>query len=186
MSLVPAIDPSPADWFVTAEGPWYVTATYGPPSLEMYARVSLERVDEGYAHPSYYPADDERILRSVLDSLGAYTVTRDTVHVGIWEGWGYSIPEGVRFKIPGREYALLTGPITDVLDPGSLGLDAGESATPHLIWPDDHAWFICWDTDEEWNFTIGGSAQAITEVVAGGKVVAEVVPYGTPEPGWTW
>jgi len=186
MSLIPATDAAPAGWFVAADGPWYVTATYGPPGLEMYARVSLERENEGFANPSFCPADHQRILTSVLHVLRAHTGTPTVVHVGVWEGWGYSEPEGVRFSIPGREYALLTGPITDVLDPASLGLAAGEEATPHLIWPDDQAWFVCWDTDEEWNFTIGGSAEAITQVVAGGEVVAEVVPYGTPEAGWTW
>ncbi|MBC7597297.1 MAG: hypothetical protein H7288_25820 [Kineosporiaceae bacterium] len=92
----------------------------------------------------------------------------------------------MRFAIPSRKYALLTGPLADVLDQKSLGLRPEESATPHLIWPDDQAWFICWDTDEEWNFTIGGSAHAIAEVVASGEVVAEIVPYGTAEEGWAW
>jgi hypothetical protein len=152
----------------------------------MYARVSLEREDEGLAYPSFYPADDRRILTSVLRTLSAHTSTPAVIHVGVWVGWGYSNPAGVRFEIPCREYALLTGPIADVLDPTSLGLARGETATPHLVWPDDRAWVVCWDTDEAWNFTIGGSAQAITAVLASGEVVGEVVPYGTPEPGWTW
>lgn len=153
---------------------------------DVRAGVALGREEQGFAYPAFYPAADERILTSDLHILRAHTSTPTVVHVGVWEGWGYSDPQGVRFSIPSREYALLTGPITDVVDPASLGLPAGQTATPHLIWPDDRAWFVCWDTDEERNFTIGGSAQAITQIVDGGEVVAEIVPYGTPEAGWTW
>jgi hypothetical protein len=182
MTLVPASDASPADWFVNADTPWYVKATYGPPGFEAYARVSLGRAESNEEDPSA----DVTILKSVIATLADHTTTPHTIHVGVWEGWGQSDPQGVRFEIPSRRYALLTGPAEDALDPSALGLDPHQTATPHLLWPDDRAWFIAWDVDEEWNFTVSGSAQSITALLEQENIIGTVVPYGTPEAGWSW
>lgn len=186
MSLTPATDTSPADWFVGADGPWYVTATYGPPGLAAYARVSLEREGEDFAFPTSDPADNDRVLSSVLATLSDHTSTPDVVHVAFWDGWDGFTPDGVRISIPSRGYVLMTGALMDACNPTWLGISPGTPELPSLIWPDDRAWFVCWDTDEMWNFSVGGSSQAITDLADSGDVQAEIVPYGTPEDGWTW
>jgi hypothetical protein len=182
MSLVPATDASPADWYVNADAPWYIKATYGPPGLQTYARVSLGRDECNEEDPSA----EITILRSVVATLVEHTTTPHQVHVGVWEGWGLPEPQGVRFEIHARRYALLTGPAMDALDPGALGLDPRRPAIPHLLWPADRAWFIAWDVDEEWNFTVGGSARAVAALLAQEDITGTVVPYGTPELGWNW
>lgn len=182
MTLVPATITSPADWYVNAEVPWYVKAVYGPPGFEAYARVSLGRAESNEEDPSAEVA----ILKSVIATLVDHTTTPDVVYVGVWEGWGYSDPPGARFEIPSRTYALLSGPAEDVLDPDALGLDTAQPATPHLLWPADRAWFIAWEVDEEWNFTVSGSAQSIAELLQQDGINGTVVPYGTPEAGWSW
>jgi hypothetical protein len=54
------------------------------------------------------------------------------------------------------------------------------------VCPRDQAWFVCWDTDEERRFPVGGPVQAIAELSTKPGVTAETVAYGTPEDGWTW
>lgn len=182
MVLAPAVDSSPAAWFVNAEGPWHVKATYGPPGLEAYARISLGRGQDG----SYYEAAEGAIFSSVLDTLIHRTTTPGRLWVGVWDGWGEAEVQGAHFAIPGREYVLLLGDVADLLDPKSYGLDAARVVIPHLVWPDDRAWFVCWDTDEDQRFTVGGSTAAIAELSRARDVTPETVAYGTPEEGWSW
>ncbi|MCL8250123.1 hypothetical protein AERO_01900 [Aeromicrobium fastidiosum] len=186
MSLLPTRDASEADWIVSAEGPWYVVGTYGPPVFETYARVALHRDDvtaHGYSH---HPADDKRILAAVLAILGDHTSTPDALNVAIWVGFGHSLPRAAHFEIPAREFALLTGTVEDALDPTSLDLEPGAIELPQMIWPHDRAWMVCWDVDEVNNFSVGGSAVALAQLQAADGVSAEIVPYGTPEDDWTW
>jgi hypothetical protein len=182
MALAPASDASPASWFVDADELWYVKGTYGPPGLAAYARVSLVRDEDG----AYYPADDLSIFAAVLDVLAAHTTVPHRLHVGVWDGWGAATVEGPHFSIPGRDYVLLTGDTADVLDPTSYGLGPEDIGIPHLVWPHDQAWFVCWDTDEDRRFTVGGSARAMAELSSRSGVTAQTVAYGTPEPGWSW
>jgi hypothetical protein len=180
MALAPASDASPAAWFVDPDERWYVKATYGPPGLAQYARVTLIRDEDG----AYYEADDLSVFTAVLEVLSAHTATPEHLYVGVWRGWGEATVQGPLFSIPSREYVLLTGSAADVLDPTSYGLDPDRAATPHLVWPQDQAWCVSWDTDEDRRFSVGGSAEAITTLWSKGGV--EVVAYGTPEPAWTW
>lgn len=182
MGLRPSTDTGPADWYVNADVQWYVKAAYGPPGLQTYARISVDRERQGEDDPPI----ETKILRSVLYALADHTTTPEQVHVGIWEGWGYPNPPGARFSIYARTYALLAGPVEHVLDYEAMGLDVETTATPRLIWPNDRTWFIAWDTDEEKNFTVAGSELAITAVLALPNVIGTDVPYGAPEAGWSW
>jgi hypothetical protein len=139
MALAPAPGASPSPWFVDADEPWYVKAAYGPPGLAAYARVSLDRDQDG----AYYPADDMSIFAAVLDVLAAHTTVPRRLHVGAWAGWGAATVEGPRFSIPAREYVLLTGDTPDVLDPTTYGLGPEEIGIPQLVWPYDRAWPGC-------------------------------------------
>jgi hypothetical protein len=163
VSLRPEDHASAADWFVDAAASWWVKATYGPPGYESYARVMFDLT-------AAQADSDARLMSTVLDILVPHTSTPQLVYVGVWEGWGHSIPAGARFGIragsyPERVYALLSGPVTSALDPASLGLTPGHTATPHLVWPADRAWFVASDVDPDW-FTVAGSGAAIRDLLA--------------------
>ena len=191
MTLHPASDATPAAWIVGADEPWHVVATYGPPGLEAYARVSIAADDE---HPweiddlATYVDPDRRRWEDVVRVLAGFTSSPGRVHVGLWVGGNPALESRVHVASPGREYALLTGSVDDCLDRRSLGrpVSFGPYDIADLVWPDDRAWVISWDTDEEAHYTVGGSRDAIDAVLSIDGLRGSVVPYGTPEPDWNW
>ena len=74
---------------------------------------------------------------------------------------------------------LFTGPVKALRDAPALaryGSAAGLAQEPHLVWPEDHAWCVACDVDEEIEFTVGcfgDASQALvaTAVLAGGHRV---------------
>ena len=58
---------------------------------------------------------------------------------------------------------LFTGPVDALRDAPSSGLvrlAAGGYAAPHLVWPQDQAWCLACEVDEEIEFTVGCSTDA--------------------------
>jgi hypothetical protein len=67
---------------------------------------------------------------------------------------------------------LFTGPVEALRDAPALawyGSAAGVEQEPHLVWPQDQAWCLACEVDEEIEFTVGCSA-------------ARPVRYGEPAP----
>ena len=101
-------------------------------------RVEVASTEFFEVPPSELPLD----LASVLvRTLGRHTGTPDRCWFAVWHGWHSSLPEHVRrgpiFRVPNREYHLLSGPVAA----------AAESVGPwpqpaNLWWPDDHAWCV--------------------------------------------
>jgi hypothetical protein len=93
-------------------------------------------------------------VRKALAALAGCTSTPNTAYVAIWEGWcGTGSAQG-----------------------------AGEGQEPHLVWPEDRAWCLACEVDEEIEFTVGCSGNAA-------QVLAEALPgavrrahYGEPAP----
>ena len=180
-----------ADWIVNTDEPWYVVSTYGPPGLEQYARIGMARDDE-------YPdeATDARVWvdpdrarwEAVVTVLAEFTTTPDEMHLGVWDGMGNYRTTGPYFGNAGRRYALMSGNLARALDRNTMSNDDVPNVydAPHLAWPDDRSWVITWDTDEENNYTVGGSSEAIRAVLAIDGLRGVTVPYATPEPGWNW
>lgn len=191
MSMQPAADIGPASWIEHADQPWYVVATYGPPGLVKYARIGMAGDDE-------YPdeATDTRTWvdpnrarwESVVSTLAEFTTTPDTIHLGLWDGTGSYGTVDPYFSITSRRYALMSGNLAGALDRTLLSDDRVPNVydIPHLAWPDDRAWVIACDTDEDRNYTVGGSSEAIDAVLAIEGLRGVTVSYGTPEAGWTW
>ncbi len=81
---------------------------------------------------------------------------------------------------------LLTGPIEALRDAAVLawyGSATGVVAQePHLVWPEDHAWCLACEVEEEIEFTVGCSgdaSQALAGVLPG---AVRQVRYGEPAP----
>lgn len=191
MTMRPAGDTSAADWIVRADPPWYVVATYGPPGLAEYARIDFASDDE-YSAKAIEPlvwADPDRVRwESILNLLAKFTTTPNQVHLGLWDGTGSYRTRGPYFGNAGRQYALMSGTLAGALDRTLLSDDHAPNAynVPHLTWPQDQAWCIARDTDEEHRFSVGGTSEAMSAVLAMDGLRGSIVPYGTPEAGWTW
>jgi hypothetical protein len=88
-------------------------------------------------------------------------------------------------EIPNRAMLLFTGPVDALSDAPALawyGSLAGGGPAPHLVWPQDQAWCLACEVDEEIEFTVGCSeeaAQALARVLPGAVRRAH---YGEPAP----
>ncbi len=80
-------------------------------------------------------------------TLAQHTATPNVCWFAVWDGWG-GLGEEVcgapMFRLPGREYHLLTGPVDAV--PANVEVEPFEQ-TPSLWWPDDHAWCVATEID---------------------------------------
>ncbi|MEI2714347.1 MAG: hypothetical protein V9G04_13905 [Nocardioides sp.] len=73
--------------------------------------------------------------------------------------------------IPHRTMLLFTGPVSVLRDAAELAWHgtADGSMPPHLAWPEDKAWSMACEVDEEVEFSVGCSAAAA-------KALAEAMP----------
>jgi hypothetical protein len=130
-----------------------ILSRYGPPGLEVYARIAFSQ-DSGAdaGNPSgEAPAD---AVRAALATLGSCTTTPSQGYAAIWEGWtsGAPAPQAPRVEIPNRAMLLFTGPVEALRDAPALawyGSAAGVFQEPHLVWPEDQAWCMACEVGAE-------------------------------------
>ena len=180
----PAANADAAEWLLGSEVDWWDLVRYGPPGFDVYLRIALSAGCDGADPMAEAPG-----VRKALAALAGCTSTPNTAYVAIWEGWTSrgSRPEAPRLPIPNRGMLLFTGPLERVRDAPALAwhgsaAGAGEGQEPHLVWPEDRAWCLACEVDEEIEFTVGCSGSAA-------RVLAEALPsavrrahYGEPAP----
>ena len=157
---------------------WWDLARYGPPGFDTYVRITLSSGDG----PGEEPA-----LRTALETLAGHTTTPAIAYVAVWEGWTSAgpMPIAPRVAIPHRAMLLFTGPVDELRDAPALawyGSADGIYQAPHLVWPEDHAWCLACEVDEEIEFTVGGAAsmaRALADVLPG---AVRPVSYGESTP----
>ena len=88
-----------------------------------------------------------------------------------------------KYLLPGREFYLFRGPITDYGDYGAADLWPGQPHSgfqpPAFTWPADHAWCVAADVDPHWA-GIGATAAAIATLIADPRL--DVVPADPEAP----
>jgi hypothetical protein len=96
--------------------------------------------------------------------------------------------EGVTEMAPaaGADAMLLfTGPVNVLRDAPAVawyGSSSGHYQEPHLVWPEDRAWCLACEVDEEIEFSVGcsdGAARALTRALPG---AVRRVRYGAAAP----
>jgi hypothetical protein len=90
--------------------------------------------------------------------LARHTATPEQCWFAIWNGFGATradVRSAPTFRVPAREYHLLTGPIDAIAE---SVLDPPRSQSPNLSWPHDHAW--CVATEIDLNTTYIGCTEA--------------------------
>ena len=182
----PAVDTDAARWLLASDVDWWDLVRYGPPAFDAYVRIAFaENSDPHGLDPSAQPPPDH--VREALATLASYTTTPGIGYAAIWEGCdsGPGSPRAPRLEIPHREMLLFTGPVIVLRDAQALAWygDASRSALePHLVWPQDQAWCLACEVDEEIAFTVGGSAEACEALSAALPGAVRRVRYGEQVP----
>lgn len=175
----PAESAEPGLWVVGADVGWWDLVRYGPPGFEVYVRVAFAK-DPG-------PGEDPT-LRRALEVLAGHTATPSRAFAAVWEGWWApppEAPEAPRLEIPNRTMLLFTGPVDVLRDApalGWLGSAQGHVQEPHLVWPEDRAWCLACEVDEEVEFTVGCSEAAARVLADALPDVVRRVRYGESAP----
>ena len=182
----PAADAGAAQWLLRSDVDWWDLVRYGPPGFDVYVRIALPQASEADAgNPSGEAPVDP--VRAALATLGSYTTTPSQAYAAIWEGWisGDPAPYAPRVEIPNRAMLLFTGPVEALRDAPALawyGSAAGVFQNPHLVWPEDQAWCLACEVDEEIEFTVGCSGEASQALATALPGAVRRVRYGEPAP----
>ncbi len=174
----PASDSEPAKWLLRPGVDWWDLVRYGPPGFDVYVRIAFAQDLDGVA------GEDPR-LRRALETLAAYTTTPACAYAAIWEGWGGDpSPEAPQVRIPHRTMLLFTGPVRVLRDAPNLAWygSAQGYQEPHLVWPEDQAWCLACEVDEEVEFTVGCSADASRALDRALPGALRRAQYGDPAP----
>jgi hypothetical protein len=181
-----AADADTAQWLLRSDVNWWDLVRYGPPGFEVYVRIALLQDSGADADnpPGEPPVD---AIRAALAILGSYTATSAKGYAAIWEGWvsRQPTPQAPRVEIPHRAMLLFTGPVEALRDAPALawyGSAEGVFQEPHLVWPEDHAWCVACEVDEEIEFTVGCSEEAARALARALPCAARRVRYGEPAP----
>jgi hypothetical protein len=179
--LRPAPTLDPARWLLRSDVDWWDLVRYGPPGFDVYVRVRFP----------YYPVEalapeGADALRAALAILEGYTATPASGYAAIWEGWGGKPnPQAPRVDIPNRVMLLFTGPVSVLRDAPAMAWYGTAEATyqdPHLVWPEDQAWCLACEVDEEIEFTVGCTDAAAQALARALPDAVRPVRYGEAAP----
>lgn len=175
----PADSADPARWLLQPDVDWWDLVRYGPPGFAAYLRIALT---DGADRDGEAPH-----LRTALAILAGYTSTPAIGYAAIWEGWTSvaPVPTAPRVPIPNREMLLFTGHVDELRDAPGLawyGSADGVYAEPHLVWPEDQAWCVACEVDEEIEFSVGCSPEAAEALSAALPGTVRRVRYGEAAP----
>jgi hypothetical protein len=182
----PARGADAAQWLLRSDVDWWTLVRYGPPDFDVYVRIALAQ-DAGPDGGNLSAEDPADPVRAALATLGSNTTTSSNGYAAIWEGWvsGVSAPQAPRVEIPNRVMLLFTGPVEALRDAPALawyGSAEGHAQEPHLVWPEDQAWCLACEVDEEIEFTVGCSEEASRALHRAMPGAVRRVPYGEPAP----
>lgn len=176
--LRPAASGDAGQWLLRPDVDWWDLVRYGPPGFDAYVRIAFAEVAaEG----------EDPVVRLALATLAAHTTTPDAGYAGIWEGGtgGPPDPRAPQVPIPNRTMLMYTGSVDVLRDAPALArFEPGDQwyQEPNLVWPEDHAWCLACEVDEEIEFSVGCSddaARALAEALPG---AVRRVHYGEPAP----
>jgi hypothetical protein len=180
-TLRPASSADDARWLLDPVTDWRDLVRFGPPGYEFYLRIKYETSDpRGHDHA------EAPTMRRALSLLQEHTATSESAYAAIWAGWASELaPTAPRLPIPHREMLLFTGPVSAMRDAPAIawGLDPGSvHVEPNLVWPQDRAWLLASEVDEDIEFTVGCSTRAANALRAALGDDARVATYGEDTP----
>jgi hypothetical protein len=182
----PAADAGAAQWLLQAGVDWWDLVRYGPSGFDVYVRIAFPQ-DSGADAGTPSGEAPAGAVRAALAVLSAYTTTPSQGYAAIWEGWTSAAlpPQAPRVEIPHRVMLLFTGPVEALRDAPAVawyGSAASIFQDPHLVWPEDQAWCLACEVDEEIEFTVGCSGEASQALARALPGAVRRVRYGEPAP----
>jgi hypothetical protein len=185
MEIRPATDTDAARWLLRSDVDWWDLVRYGPPGFAVYVRIAFPQESQGDVVNSSEETPPDAI-RTALATLASYTTTPTIGYAAIWEGWGPQwAPQAPRVEVPNRAMLLFTGPAEALRDAPALawfGAAAGIRQEPHLVWPEDQAWCLACEVDEEIEFSVGCSVDASQALARALPGAVRRVHYAQPAP----
>ena len=169
--IVAAETAAPGAWLLASGAHWWDLVRYGPPGFEVYARVDFDEGDT--------PA-------RALELLASRTGTPEAAYAAVWEGWcGRPPPPAPVLLIPARTMHLFAATVAELREgPAAAWGQHFPGVPPHLAWPEDRAWCLACEVDEDFAFTVGcdrSTLEHLAEALPGG---VREVSYGADEPLW--
>ena len=182
----PAAGAGAAQWLLRPDADWRDLVRFGPPGFDVYVRIAFPQ-DSGADAGNRSGEAPVDAVGAALAVLRVHTSTPATGYAAIWEGWtsGASPPAAPRVEIPNRAMLLFTGPVEALRDAPAVawyGSAAGIYQDPHLVWPEDRAWCLACEVDEEIEFTVGCSGEASQALARALPGAVRRVRYGEPAP----
>ena len=176
----PAADADAVRWLLRSDVGWWDLVRYGPPGYDVYVRIEFPQDPDGVS------------VRRRADAVLAHsrhsfpTRTPATGYAAIWEGWerGFGSASAASAD-SNRAMLLFTCPVEVLRDAPALawyGSARVFAQGPHLVWPEDHAWCLACEVDEEIEFTVGCSVDASQALARALPGAVRRVRYGEPAP----
>jgi hypothetical protein len=128
-----------------------------------------------------------QVIVPLSEDLQRYTETPNEISFAMWIGFTdvrSLIRQAPHVVLPGREYALLTGPLTAA--PWIIETPYGMPSSPSLWWPADRSWCVATEVDFRWTY-VGGTDECVTSLVMDSRLeVLRTVPAhrGDIESDW--
>jgi hypothetical protein len=124
------------------------------------------------------------LLDPLADVLARHTSTPGSCYFAVWKGRGWLPPEvrsAPTFSVPQRTYHLLAGPVEAVRELADAWRPLG-TQSPHLWWPQDHAWCVATEVDFKTTY-IGADHSCAQELISLPEVETATV---SPDLGIDW
>jgi hypothetical protein len=157
----PGLEPTRVLWAEIAAA----TGKHVHPGMQLSALTGSDHLHDAcpgvFDHAPEVGSLPPELAAQLAATLARHTATPDVCWLAVWYGFG-ALREEVRaapmFRLPGREYHLLTGSVDAVT--ANVDEEPFEQ-TPNLWWPEDHAW--CVATEVDLNSTYVGCDDACRE-----------------------
>ena len=110
----------------------------------------LHRAQPGvYDYPPREGSLPDELVRPLTAVLRRHTAAAERCWFAVWNGFGGGMREDIRsaatFRVPGRDYFLLRGPIGAISE--SALSHAHYYQSVNIWWPDDRAWCVATEID---------------------------------------
>lgn len=153
------------------------------PAITRDSRFVHESQPGIYDDPPSEGSAPAEVVGALVTVLARHTTSPQRCWFAWWDGFGYMRADftgAAEFRLPGREYHLLGGPIEAAIE--SALPQSYTNQSPNIWWPDDRTW--CVATEIDFNTTYVGCSDACRDdILAEPTLEASAID---PQTGIDW